>query len=167
MSLLTLPYQHQHKYFSPVPIIVLLVIVAPFSYFTKEHIWISLSLPTLFFLTILINNLRLYFCNGIIISEKLMTIISRRKVTNELLQYNSIVEIIYSNGTNRRDRSILIRTVHETIYKIPYSDTSINLAELLKFLMAKNIKVKLNMPDKHLQNYLNGKTNKFSKEHRL
>jgi len=167
MSLLSLPYKHQPKYFFTVQIIILVVIIAPFSYFTKEHIWISISLPTIFFLIILINSIRLYFCNGVIITEKLITIISRRKITNELLPYASIVEIIYSNGTNRRYRSIRIRTVDETIYKIPYSDTSMKLAELLKFLMDKNIKVKLNMPDKHLQDYLNGKTDNFSKEQRF
>lgn len=167
MSPIKLPYKHQQKFFFPIQTLVLIIIITPFSYFTKEYIWISLSLPTIFFLTILINSIRLYFCNGIIISKDLVTIISRTKIPIALLQYNSILEIIYSNGTNRRDRAIRIRTLDEKVYKIPYSDTSIRLAEFLKFMMAKNIKVNLNIPDKNLQDYLNNKTNEFYKEQRF
>ena len=165
MTDLALPYKHLQKYFYPLQIFILSILLAPFSYFLKDFPLISLSLPSIFLLTIIINTTRLYHCNGIIINLNNITIFSRRKsIRNENITFRDIHQIIYNNGLNRRDRCLKIISKNKSEIKIPYSDNAQNLAAVLKHLHMNDIKILLNQPDTHLEDYILGYTSKFTNE---
>ena len=147
----------------PWSMLILLLIALGFI-LTSEKIEMKIFFIALFGGSLLISLVRLYLAKEILVYEDKFQISWNTLFNNNkeiLVPFVDVDKVRFCRGGYRLDRSLRIFLINQKHYKIQLSDTDKSIAELLKHLHQKNIKVEFTHSDQEMEFFIKGRIEEY------
>ncbi len=132
--------------------------------YTSDQLVVKLIMFSAFILPVIIDIIRSYLANGIVISDKRISLLKknlRGKTVYKWIDYNNIKSVRYNEGGLKQDSAIYLETNLQSNIKVIIPTKSFEFGPVLKFLNDKGIRIELVHSDHELKMFIDGKISEF------
>lgn len=146
-------YRTKPKIFN-IYVIVISLSIGGYLIYISDLLLAKLLVFTVFIVPVILDIIRSYFANGIVISDKRISLLKRNlkgKTLYKWIDYKNIKSVRYNEGGLRQDSAIYIETNLKSNIKVLLRTKSFEFGQVLKFLYDKGIRIDLVHSDDELR----------------